>query len=161
MSEPVKGPEHPRRYEDSDVSMKQLFAFAAGVVALILLGVVGSAMVFKVFVHHPPTGAPASPFEDVRELPPDVRLQTNAPLDLKRYRDDQDKILNGYGWVDPHAGVVRIPIERAMELLVQKGYPVRAGSPVAGSPAKTPQAAAPPANPQVVPSPAGAEGGPQ
>jgi hypothetical protein len=161
MSEPVKGPQQPRRYEDSEVSVKQLFAFAAGVVALILLGVVGSAVVFKVFVHHAPMGSPASPFEDVRDLPPDVRLQTNAPLDLKRYHDDQDQILNGYGWVDPHAGIVRIPVERAMDLLLRKGYPVRAGSPAEANPAKAPKAAAPPLSHQVAPPVAGAEGTPQ
>jgi hypothetical protein len=159
MSEPVKGPEHPRRgYEDSDVSVRRLFAFAGGVVGLILLGLLGSAFVFHFFVRHTPLGPPASPFEDVRDLPPDLRLQTTAPLDLKRYRDDQAKILAGYGWVDAQAGVVRIPVDRAMELLLQKGYPVRGNSPAEGSPAKTPRPAAPPANHQTAPTPAGAEG---
>jgi hypothetical protein len=139
MSEPVNGPEHPRRgYEDSDVSVRRLFAFAGGVVGLILLGLLGSAFVFHFFVRHTPLGPPASPFEDVRDLPPDLRLQTMAPLDLKRYRDTQEKILAGYGWVDAQAGVVRIPVDRAMELLLQKGYPVRGSSPAEGSPAKTP-----------------------
>ena len=101
MSEPVKGPEHSQRgYEDSDVSVGRLFAFAAGVVALVVLGVLGSAAVFHFFVRHQPLGPPASPFEDVRTVPPEPRLQTTAPLDLKHYRADQEKILEGYGWVD-------------------------------------------------------------
>jgi hypothetical protein len=121
----------------------------------VLFGVLASAWAFHFFVHHTPMGPPASPFEDVRELPPDLRLQSTAPLDLKRYRDDQEKILAGYGWVDPHAGIVRIPVERAMDLLLQKGYPVRGSSP-----AKTPRSAAPPVNQQTAPTPAGAEGKP-
>jgi len=158
MSEPLNGPEHHRRgYEDSDVSVGRLFAFAGGVVGLILLGVLGSAFVFHFFVRHTPLGPPASPFEDVRDLPPDLRLQTTAPLDLKRYRDTQEKILAGYGWVDAQAGVVRIPVDRAMDLLLQKGYPIRGSSPAEGSPAKTPRPAAPPANHQTAPTP-GAEG---
>jgi hypothetical protein len=44
---------------------------------------------------------------------------------LKRYREDQEKILRSYGWVDSQAGIVRIPVDRAMDLLLQKGYPVR------------------------------------
>ena len=58
MSEPVKGPEHPQRgYEDSDVSVRRLFAFAAGVVGLVVLGVLGSAAVFHFFVQPPTPGA--------------------------------------------------------------------------------------------------------
>jgi len=159
MSEPVKGPEHPQRgYEDSDVSGSRLFAFAGGVVALVVLGVLGSAFVFHFFVRHQPLGPPASPFEDVRALPPEPRLQIMAPLDLKRYRDDQEKVLEGYWWVDPHAGIIRIPVDRAMDLLLQKGYPVRGSSPVEGGQAKTPRLAGPPANHQAVLTPVGAEG---
>jgi len=159
MSEPVKKPEHPERgYEDSDVSMGRLFAFAGGVAALVVLGVLGSAFVFHFFVRHQPLGPPASPFEDVRTLPPEPRLQTTAPLDLKRYHADQEEILQGYGWVDSHAGIVRIPVDRAMDLLLQKGYPVRSSSPAEGGQAETPRIAAPPPNHQAAPTPGGAEG---
>src|SRR5271157_3580567 len=97
MSEPVKGREHPPLgYEDSDVSVGRLFAFAGGVVALVVLGVLGSAFVFHFFVSHQPLGPPASPFEDVRALPPEPRLQITAPLDLKSYRSGQEKVLEGY-----------------------------------------------------------------
>jgi hypothetical protein len=161
MSEPVKGPEHPGRgYEDSDVSLGRLFAFAGGVVALIVLGVLGSAAVFHFFVRHQPLGPPASPFEDVRTMPPEPRLQTTAPLDLKSYRNGQEKTLEGYGWVDSQAGVVRIPVDRAMDLLLQKGYPVRGSSAAEGARAKTSGPAAPPANHQTAPTPVGAEGKP-
>jgi hypothetical protein len=156
MSEPVKEPEHPRRYEDSDVSVGRLFAFAAGMVGLVIFGVVVSAMVLHFFVKHTSMGPPASPFEDVREMPPGLRLQTAAPLDLKQYRADQDRILAGYGWVDPHAGVVRIPVERAMDLLLQKGYPVRGSSPATGQ-VNTPGETAPPGSLLTAPVPVDGE----
>ena len=130
MSEAMNGPENPQRgYEDSDVSVGRLLAFAAGLVALVVLGVLGSAAVFHFFVRQQPLGPPASPFEDVRPMPPEPRLQTTAPLDLKRYREGQEKILQSYGWVDSQAGIVRIPVDRAVDLLLQKGYPVRGGVP--------------------------------
>lgn len=159
MHEPVKGTEHSQRgYEDSDVSVGRLFAFAGGIVALIVLGVLGSAVVFHFFVRHQPLGPPASPFEDVRTVPPEPRLQTTAPFDLKGYRADQEKTLEGYGWVDSQAGIVRIPVDRAMDLLLQKGYPVRGSSPVEGGQAATLRLAAPLANHQAAPTPVGAEG---
>jgi hypothetical protein len=36
----------------------------------------------------------------------------------------EDLLLNNYSWVDESQGKVRIPIERAMELLAQRGLPV-------------------------------------
>jgi hypothetical protein len=89
-------------------------------------------------------GPPASPFEkeDARDMPPGLRLQTDAPTDLDQYRKTQDKILAGYGWVDPKAGVVRIPVQRAMDLLLEKGYPSRGSAPSAEIAAKAPKTAA-------------------
>ena len=37
----------------------------------------------------------------------------------------EEQTLHSYGWVDQQAGVVRIPIDRAMELLAQRGLPTR------------------------------------
>jgi len=128
-----------RGYESADVSLGRLFAFGAGVVGLVIFGVVVSALAFHFFVRRQPLGPPASPFENVRQLPPEPRLQTEAPQDLRQYRADQDKILESYGWVDQKANVVRIPVDRAMDILLQRGYPVRGSMP-----AKTPAHVVPP-----------------
>jgi len=158
MSEPGKELEHPQRgYENPEVNAGRLFAFASGVVGLVLVGVLGSALVFHFFVSHQPLGPPASPFENVRTVPPEPRLQTAAPLDLGHYRAEQEKILDSYGWVDPQAGIVRIPVNRAMDLLLQKGYPVRSSSPLKGQ-VVTPGAPPPPANRQIAPAPGDGEG---
>ncbi len=159
MSEVVKGPDQPRRgYEDDDVSVRRLFAFAAGVAGLVIFGVVASAVVFHFFVRHQPLGPPASPFENTRSLPPEPRLQVTAPEDLKRYHTEQDAILKSYGWVDRDAGTVRIPIDRAMEILLQKGYPVRSAAPTEGGKTKVPQPGAAPASRAATLAPAGGEG---
>ncbi len=34
--------------------------------------------------------------------------------------------LTSYGWVDKEGGIARIPIDRAMEVMLQKGFPARA-----------------------------------
>lgn len=39
---------------------------------------------------------------------------------LDDFRAKQQAVLHGYGWVDPEAGVVHIPIDRAMELTVRE-----------------------------------------
>lgn len=53
------------------------------------------------------------------------QLQIVPEVDLKDFRAREDTELNTYGWIDRTAGVVRIPIERAMELIAQRGLPAR------------------------------------
>jgi hypothetical protein len=51
-------------------------------------------------------------------------LEDNERGQFSDYLMNQEKHLNSYGWVDEHSGVAYIPIERAMELTVQRGLPV-------------------------------------
>ena len=62
---------------------------------------------------------------DARRLPPMPRLQPAPIGDLKDMRAAEQQILTGYAWVDQAHGVVRIPIERAMDLLAQRGVATR------------------------------------
>ena len=41
----------------------------------------------------------------------------------------EDLLLDNYSWVDRSQGKVRIPIERAMELMPQRGLPVAPAAP--------------------------------
>jgi hypothetical protein len=115
-------------YETVDANVRSLVGWGIGVFALLAAGVIVSAVVFHYFVTHQTLGPPASPFENVRALPPRPALQVTPARDLRQYLDRQDAVLNSYGWVDQKAGVVRIPISRAMQLLLQKGLPVRGES---------------------------------
>ena len=117
-----------RRYETQDVSVHTMVYSALGLAALIILGFVASWFVFRYYVRVQKLGPPASPFDNTRTLPPPPRLQVHPAKDLKTYRAEEDAILDSYGWTDKSAGVVRIPIERAMELSLQHGFPVRKGA---------------------------------
>jgi hypothetical protein len=44
-------------------------------------------------------------------------------VELQQLRDDEDAILNNYGWVDPNKGIVRIPIDQAVDMVARKGLP--------------------------------------
>ena len=67
---------------------------------------------------HVAPGYPQSAF-------PSPKLEEDERGQLNGIRLAQDQTLYSYGWVDEKAGTVRIPIERAMDLLVQRGLPVR------------------------------------
>jgi hypothetical protein len=51
-------------------------------------------------------------------------LETNERGQLRDFLMNQENQLNSYGWVDEKAGVAHIPIDRAMDLVVQRGLPV-------------------------------------
>ena len=70
---------------------------------------------------------------------PQPRLLVNEPATLADLRKHEHELLTTYGWVDQNAGVVRLPIERAKDLLMERGLPVRGAQPAA---AKDPKAAA-------------------
>jgi len=63
-------------------------------------------------------------FADDRGLYPEPRLQENPSADLIAMRKADRAELAAYGWVDRKAGLVKIPIERAMEILARKGLPL-------------------------------------
>jgi hypothetical protein len=52
-------------------------------------------------------------------------LQIDAHNELRQMRAAEEAALNSYGWVDKESGRVRIPIERAMDILAEKGLPAR------------------------------------
>jgi hypothetical protein len=61
-------------------------------------------------------------------------LQPLPARDLAQFRAEEDLALGSYGWVDKEKGIVRIPIERAMRLLEERGLPAPAASPPALAP---------------------------
>jgi hypothetical protein len=119
------------RHEESDVNVRGVLGFAAG---LLVTAVLIQLMVWLLFVYFRGREAarvvpeyPLAAGEQTR-VPPEPRLQTNPREDLRALRAREDAVLNSYGWVDRTAGVVRIPIDEAIKLTVQRGLPVRQGS---------------------------------
>jgi len=114
-------------HEESDVDIRAIFAFGA---ALLAVGVVVHVLILLLFnffdARATPQAQAAYPLavgqEDRR---PEPRLQEHPREDLAALRDREEESLRSYGWVDRNAGVVRIPIERAMELTLERGLPAR------------------------------------
>ena len=64
----------------------------------------------------------------LKENFPAPQLEVNERTELNSERLREEDALSTYGWVDQGAGKVRIPIDRAMDLLAQRGLPVRSGA---------------------------------
>ncbi|NTV62109.1 MAG: hypothetical protein HGA65_01055 [Oscillochloris sp.] len=55
------------------------------------------------------------------QLPPAPRLEQNPKADSNQLVVEARAQLETYGWVDQEAGTAHIPIERAMQLLLERG----------------------------------------
>ena len=54
-------------------------------------------------------------------LPAEPRLQVDPAEDFVKFKQEQDQVLKSYGWVSRETGRVRIPIDRAMDLVAERG----------------------------------------
>lgn len=77
--------------------------------------------------------AAASPFADTRPLPLGPQLQVTPREDWLKYREAQQRNLENYSWVNREKGIVSVPIEQAMDILVRKGLPVQGPTPPAAA----------------------------
>jgi hypothetical protein len=76
--------------------------------------------------------APMAPLSlPAHQLPPPPNLLTDEPANLRQFRAHEDATLSGYGWVDRNAGTVRIPIDRAKELVLERGFGAAPPAPAA------------------------------
>jgi len=138
---------HPG-HERKDVNVISLFAI---VLTLFILGAV-IFLVVNMMIHyfkaHEPSktaGQANIPATQSAEFP-QPRLEVKPGASLAEFRAAEDADLNSYGWIDRNTGTVRIPIDRAMQLILERGLPdVGAGkTPLSLMQARPAETASPP-----------------
>jgi hypothetical protein len=111
-----------RAHESADVDVRRIALVGAALVAIAV--VVHVALWFQMrglWSARERALRPPVPVASARpEAPPEPRLQTSPEEDLRTLRREEDEQLGSYGWVDRQAGVIRVPIERAMDLVAQE-----------------------------------------
>jgi hypothetical protein len=119
-------------HEHSDVNVRSLLMFCLGLAGVVAVAFVAMYGLFIVFDRQADQNDPVlSPLTlPAGELPPEPRLLTDEPGNLLQVKSEEQQILQGYGWVDQKAGTARIPIDEAKKKLLERGLPVRAGTPV-------------------------------
>jgi hypothetical protein len=107
---------HPTHYEKSDADPRLLAALALGITVFLVLT---PLVLLAGYPHVPRSGALAPRL--AQPAPP--RLQTDPRSDLDRLRAYEREQLQSFGWADRPRGLARIPIDRAMQVLVDRGLP--------------------------------------
>ena len=117
-------------HEESDVNVRAILGFGAGLVALavvvhlFLWWLVGAynrqAERAQTYVYPLAAG-------QQEQTPPGPGLQDNPQQDMRDLRARQEALLKGYAWVNRDSGIARIPIEEAMRIVVARGLPTKEG----------------------------------
>lgn len=127
----------PGAYEHEDLSPSGVIYFMVGlavVVVIIYFIVFGMYRFLDCYekAHQPPMSPMVTPQADTRTVTtedtqafPQPRLEKDEGMEFRKSIEDQDRKLATYNWVDKDKGIVQIPIGRAMDLIVERGLPVR------------------------------------
>lgn len=122
-------------FERQDLGARPIFGF---LVSLAIFGILTYYVLWGMFhfldsynrKHQPPANPMVKTEADTRTVTsatiekfPEPRLEDDERTELNGFRYAEEEKLNSYGWVDQNAGVVHIPIDQAMKLIVQRGLP--------------------------------------
>lgn len=69
------------------------------------------------------------------EIAPQPSLMVDEASGLAVFRRREEATLSSYAWIDQAAGTVRIPIDEAKKLMIERGYPTRTSAAPAAAPA--------------------------
>ena len=116
MVEDTSPPALVRGHEVADIDGRRTAWLAAGLVGALVV-VALAAYAAHGFLR---TGRASiqAPTQAIAATAP--QLQTAPTLDLKALREEKGAMLDRYRWIDQGNGVVQIPIERAMQLAVER-----------------------------------------
>lgn len=122
--------ENPRvAAEPSDINARAVTKWGIGLGIFTIASVFLVAFIFAQLEGWVARESPQpSPLVDIRkeQLPPEPRLQSSPRLDVKQMREAEDRLLGGFAWTDAKREYARIPIDQAIDLMLKKGFPVRA-----------------------------------
>ena len=123
-----KFPEHNPSvsYEKSEENVRAISSFGIGLAIGIVVVVFAMWALFEWFYAREDRKNPPLPpvlRTEKLQTPPEPRLQIHPRLDIQALREGEDQILSSYSWIDPTRGIVRIPIEEAINLIAAKGLP--------------------------------------
>jgi hypothetical protein len=126
---PTKGDRH--NYQADGTSTRKILLWIVGLFGALVFTALFTLWFYRAFLQgRDKLGTETMIIDqDPRASMPEPKLQVNPRADLKTLRAEEDQILNNYAWKDQASGAVRIPIERAKELILERGLPARKESP--------------------------------
>jgi hypothetical protein len=113
-------------HEERDVNALAITASGAAVLALVVAVVFAMGLLFNLLSQRASQRAPAPELAREQTPPPEPRVEGNPVAAYQEIRRGEEQLLNSYAWIDPDQGVVRIPVNRALERIARRGVPAAA-----------------------------------
>ena len=110
-------------YDRTEASLGPLVGFGIALALLIVVSLLVSAWMASDFEERILGESELHPLRELREGPPGPVLQARPTGELLERLHSEESLLRTYGWIDRPNGVVRIPIERALALVAERGVP--------------------------------------
>lgn len=114
------------QYEHTDANVWMIVKFGIWLAVSAIIIHVGLGFMFSMLktqaIKTQPNEYPLAAAAEPR-LPPAPRLQQFPRNEMYEFRTEQEQKLHSYGWVNKDAGTVHIPIEQAMQMVIQRGLP--------------------------------------
>lgn len=119
-------------YEVEDASVREIVFTGIGLAVGTLVVCLLTWGLFNISKTVSQEGQPVNPMARPGQLPPEPRVEVQPWVDLENLRRHEEEVLQTYGWADKGAGKVRLPVDRAIDVMAARGLPVRGGQPPAG-----------------------------
>jgi len=109
-------------HESTDVNVRGVVLATSVLIVVTLLAMGLAGALFGYLNREAEQAQGRSPMATTEvQLPPPPVIQHHPEDDLRQMQEEQARILNGYRWVNKDGGVARIPIDRAMKVLLERG----------------------------------------
>lgn len=113
-------------HESSDVPVRPLLGSLAVLATGCLLALWLMRVMFQSFdASARSRDVPSHVLAEEHQVPPPPKLEASPQAENQVSAERERELLGSYEWIDRDAGLVRIPVERALEIVLQEGLPSR------------------------------------
>jgi hypothetical protein len=135
-------PQHEPAEFDSEIHVKSVFGVLAGLALLVALSFAAMGGLSRFLkdraIARDPEPLPVAEANQPRPRPR-AALQADPAADMRKYAKEEEAAISSYAWVDRASGVAQIPVERALEIVAERGLPVPPPLPAGAAAAPAPQ----------------------
>ena len=120
-------PQHEPAEFDSEIHVRAVLGALVGLALLVAVSFAAMWTFSKVLksrsIARDPQPLPVAEANQPRPRPR-AALQADPTADMARFAKEEEAALTSYAWVDRARGVAQIPVERALDIVAERGLPI-------------------------------------
>ncbi len=127
----------PKGYESGDLDLAPIVKWMTFLEVFVLAMTIVTIPIYLFFLPKTTVGD-VTRFAEHPMPEATPKIQAQPKIEMKDFRMDEQAKSDGYSWVDKSKGEARIPVDKAMEMVIEKGADgVVIGTPPAEKPVET------------------------